>query len=110
MEQLLTLLTVLSPILTALITGVYSVKQSKVQKGINEKQEKMEKQAELRRKESLLSMKMASANTKLTIGIAMAMKHGHCNGEVEEGLKAVHQAEADYDSFLKEIAINDINT
>lgn len=108
METILTMVSIASPIIVALITGWYSVKQSKVQKQIELRQEESDKKAELRRKESLLSMKMASANTKLTIGVAMALKTGHANGEIEEGMKAVNEAEREYSDFLKSIAISDI--
>ncbi len=108
METVLTIATITSPIIVAIITGWYSVKQSRVQKQIEVRQEEADQRAKLRKKESLLSMKMASANTKLTIGVAMALKHGHANGEIEEGMKAVNEAEEEYSNFLKEIAINDI--
>jgi hypothetical protein len=108
METVLTIATITSPIVVALITGWYSVKQSKVQKQIEVRQEEADRKAELRRKESLLSMKMASANTRLTIGVAMALKRGHANGEIEDGMKAVEDAEREYNNFLKSVAINDI--
>ena len=36
----------------------------------------------------------------------MALKNGHCNGEVEEGLYAVQEAGTDYTLFLEEIALD----
>lgn len=51
---------------------------------------------------------MIEANSKLTVGIAMALKHGHANGEVEAGLKAVDEAQREYVEFLEGIAIEQI--
>lgn len=108
MNTLMTLLPLLSPIVVAIITGIYAIQQTKVQRRIETKQEEAEKRSKQRAKESLLNMEMANANTKLTIGVAMALKRGQANGEIEEGLKAVQEAEAKYNKFLKEVAIQDI--
>lgn len=62
-----------------------------------------------RAKEARLQMDMIAANSKLTVGVAMALKHGHANGEVEEGLAAVKTANEKYSDFLREIAINHMN-
>ena len=60
--------------------------------------------AEQRAKEGRLQLKMLDANAKLTVGVAMALKHGHVNGEVEEGLKAVEEANNEYVHFLEGVA------
>ena len=62
--------------------------------------------AEQRAKEGRLQLKMMDANSKLTVGVAMALKHGHANGEVEEGLKAVEEANNEYVHFLEGIALD----
>ena len=64
--------------------------------------------AERRAKEGRLQLEMIEANSKLTVGIAMALKHGHANGEVEAGLKAVDEAQREYVEFLEGIAIEQI--
>lgn len=64
--------------------------------------------AEQRAKEGRLQLKMMDANSKLTVGVAMALKHGHANGEVEEGLKAVEDAQREYIEFMEGIAIDHI--
>ncbi|MEZ3453542.1 MAG: hypothetical protein K1W17_04145 [Oscillospiraceae bacterium] len=70
--------------------------------------EKEEIRAEQRAKEGRLQLKMLDANSKLTIGVAMALKHGHANGEVEAGLEAVNDAQTEYVNFLEGIAIDQI--
>lgn len=102
--------TVLSPVLIAIITGLFSIKQAKMEKEISARYDNFADKIELRKKESLLSMKMASANTKLTIGVAMALKTGHANGEIEEGLKAVQEAENEYKNFLRKVAVDSIES
>ena len=109
MEVLLTVISVAGTIAVAIITGLFSVKMSKIKTDMETETKKAEERTEERKKESLLSMKLASANTKLVIGVAMAIKHGKANGEIEEGLEAVESAQREYDDFLKSIAIKDIS-
>ena len=108
METVIAISSIASPILIAIITGLFGIRQAKVDKQIELQNKQEISRSDLRRKESLLSMRMASANTKLTIGVAMALKNGHANGEIEEGMKAVEDAEREYNDFLKTVAINDI--
>lgn len=51
---------------------------------------------------------MIDANCKLTVGVAMALKRGHCNGEVEQGLAAIQKTQRDYEQFLEGIGIDHI--
>ncbi len=66
--------------------------------------------AEQRAKEGRLQLKMMDANTKLTVGVAMALKRGECNGEVEEGLAAVEAANKEYTQFLEGVALDQIKS
>lgn len=70
--------------------------------------EREDERTEQRTKEGMLQLQMIDANSKLTIGVAMALKHGHCNGEVEVGLQAVQEASDNYVQFLEGIAIDQI--
>lgn len=70
--------------------------------------EKTEARAEQRAKEGRLQLRLISANNNLTVGVAMALKHGHANGEVEAGLKEVEAAQTEYRQFLENIAIDQI--
>lgn len=93
-----------SPVLVALIGGIFGYKQTKLQRKIKEDNALMEQKAEDRKKESLLAMKLSYANTQLTVGVAMALKNGHANGEIESGLKAVNEASNEYNAFLLKMA------
>lgn len=102
-------------IITALISGLTSIIVACVGISIKKQNERHQEDAQeaaahakRRAEEGKLQLQMINANTQLTIGVAMALKHGHCNGEVEEGLRAVKQAQTDYNNFLKGIAIENL--
>lgn len=91
-------------IIVAIIGGCFTVQQNKIQKQAKEDAKRADARAEQRKRESLLAMEMNYANTKLTIGVAMALKRGHANGEIEEGLEMVNKASNNYNAYLREIA------
>lgn len=62
------------------------------------------KMTEEQRRESVLQIELIMATAKLSYAVAMAIKRGKANGEVEEGLIAYEKATKRYDEFLKEIA------
>lgn len=63
----------------------------------------IERRAELRKKESLLQLKMEFAIGKLSYAVAMAIKRGEPNGEVEEGVKAYNEAISEYNKFVNDL-------
>ena len=67
--------------------------------------ERVEARAAQRAKEGRLQLAMIHAVGKLTVGVAMALKRGHCNGEVEDGLEAVQKADTEYAAFLESVAV-----
>ena len=93
-------------IICAFIAAAATVICAIIAAGQKKRDAKEEARAEQRAKEGRLQLKMLDANAKLTIGVAMALKHGHANGEVEEGLKAVEDANNEYVHFLEGIAID----
>lgn len=103
MEIILAGLSAAASILVAVIGAVAAVAQVRIKKKADEENEAAKKRAAQRAKESLLLMELVNADTKLTLGVAMALKNGHANGEIEAGLKAVHQANDAYESFHREI-------
>lgn len=104
-EIICTAITAIATIVCAGVGAIVS-RSTKEQKEYNDR---VEKRAELRAQESTLNLKMLNANSQLTIGVAMALKRGHCNGEVEEGLKAVQDANKEYTEFLEKIALEKIS-
>lgn len=103
--------TVFNSILAAVSTIIcaYIAADNKKRGKAQDKRDKEEEErASQRAKEGRLQLRMLNANSQLTVGVAMALKRGHCNGEVEEGLKAVKEANDEYTKFLEDIAINNI--
>lgn len=96
---------IIRAIIPGLITGVilafYNRHQSKREK-------EHEKKEEARRKESLLSLEMNMATAKLSYALAVAVKRGTPNGEVEQGIAAYEEAKNKYYAFLNEQAIEHI--
>lgn len=70
----------------------------------NKKDAQVEHRAEARRKEGLLSMELQMATAKLSYAVAMALKRGSPNGEVEDGVEAYEAARKKYLAFLNEQA------
>lgn len=110
-----TVITASSGIIMAYIADM--TKKSKAAEAKKEEQRKKEEEERLkealkrekrRREEMFLSLQMASANSALTVGVAWALKRGHCNGEVEEGLRKVAEAEEAYKKFMQEVVVEEI--
>ena len=57
-----------------------------------------------RKEEAMLSLELQMATAKLAYSVAMAIKRGEPNGEVEEGIKAYETAKSKYYRFLSEQA------
>jgi hypothetical protein len=93
---------VLPSVLVGIIMAYYNKKQAKRDKEI-------EQRAKDRRKESLLGLKLSMANGKMSYATAMAIKRGHANGEVEEGIEAYSQARKEYLDFVNEQAVEHLN-
>lgn len=70
----------------------------------NARTKRAEERNDMAKQESLLSLKMMSANNKLSYACAMAIKRGRPNGEVEEAVEAYEEAKQEYDAFLMQVA------
>ena len=100
------LLTMISAILPTIICGIFMAHYNKKQ---NHKDAAVEKRAEERKQESLLALEMNMANAKLSYAVAMAIKRGTPNGEVEEGILAYNEARKKYLQFLDKVAIEHLS-
>ena len=92
-----------SAVLPSIVVGVFMAYYNKSQ---NKKDKEREKIDEARRKESLLALEMQMATAKLAYALAMAVKRGTPNGEVEEGVRAYEEANGKFLDFLNEQALN----
>ena len=96
-------------IICAVISSFSAVMVALLSKRIQTENSKIEKRSELRSQESRLILDMIHANIKLSVGTAMAIKNGHCNGELNAGLEAVNSCNEKYNRFLQQIAIDELN-
>ena len=71
--------------------------------------EHVENRAAARKKESHLALELQMATAKLSYAVAMALKRGRPNGEVEEGVEAYEEASRKYYDFFKDQAIDYLN-
>ncbi len=105
MEVLLTSIGAVASIVVAIIGAIALVKQAKVKAESDAETERVNKRAEQRRRESLLSMRMMEANTELTICMALNQLSGRdveiC--DVEKALRKAQEARDAYDEYLQEI-------
>jgi hypothetical protein len=92
----------LSAVVPSLVCGVALAHLNRKQ---NRKDKAVESRAAARKKESLLALEMNMANAKLAYAVAMAIKRGSPNGEVEEGIEAYTEAKQKYLKFIDEQAM-----
>lgn len=88
---------ILPSLCVSVIMAVFNSRQKKREKAADER-------AEARKKESLLALEMQMSTAKLAYATAMALKRGHANGEVEEGIDAYEDSRKKYLHFLNEQA------
>ena len=93
---------VLPSLFCALLMLYFNRKIAARDKRQDEKERRVEERAEVRKKESMLLLKMAFANGKLAFASAMAVKKGHANGEVDEAVKTYNEAIDEYNQFVRE--------
>ena len=82
-------------ILTGIVLAVFSARQRQRDKS----QREVEK---ARERESLLNINLTFATAQLSYAVAMAVKRGSPNGEVEEGVATYEKALAAYREFERE--------
>ena len=102
MNQAITIafITLLQAITVAFISGLFN-RESRKRK---EDQSKIDQHAEMRIKENLLSMKLISANTSLTVATALAVQEGKTNGKMTAALAEAEKAQKEYYEFINSIA------
>lgn len=77
-------------------------------KKMNKADDRREQAEHLRRKEAKLNLDLTFASAQLSYAIAMAMKRGHPNGEVEQGVETYEAALAAYRKFERELLTDSI--
>lgn len=85
--------------ISAITTGTILFYLQRIQKR-NDKKE--EKKAKTRQQETKLILDLQMATAKLSYAVAMAIKRGTPNGEVEEGIEAYNEALESFREFERE--------
>lgn len=73
---------------------------------IHSSQKKANKRADERAEEGELMLRMVHAVGQLTVGTALALKHGKTNGELDDGLEELAACEKDYTNFMERVAMS----
>jgi ABC-type nitrate/sulfonate/bicarbonate transport system ATPase subunit len=93
-------LVIFEAVILAVIAGLFA-RNSMKQKAMTKK---VEERAALRQQESLLAIRLMSANVNLGIATAVSVKNNEVNGFMDTALKEAEKASEAYQTFLKEIA------
>lgn len=94
--------------LSILVPTVGTIVVAYIQYQASKDRKVSEERAKIRARESRLSMDMMYATSKLCVGTALALKRGHANGELDDGLEMVDRAADKYQEFLREVASGQI--
>lgn len=78
---------------------------NRLNKKLSERDEKQAKIEEARLEYELTVLDVVNASAKLSYALAMAIKRGSPNGEVEAGIEAYNNAMQKEEKFLKEQAL-----
>lgn len=100
---------IIVPAVAMVVVAIIEAIAAKDRKRTKQMNEKQEKRAEQRAKESLLSMQLIDATLQLSIVSANALTNGHNNGNVEEAKAAAEDARKSYSSFLQSITAQELN-
>ncbi len=66
--------------------------------------ENLKRQNQARQKENLLSLELNMANAHLSHAVAIAVKNGKANGEIQQAITAYDKAKKEYFDFINEQA------
>ena len=95
-------------IICAAIAGCASIIAAAIGLHVKKENKKMEHRAELRQRESLLSLRMMDATLQLSVVTSNALTGGHNNGNVERARIAANKAAEDYEEFLREVTAHEV--
>lgn len=95
-------------IICACIAAISSIIVAFIGLHIKQSNKKSEARAELRQKESMLSLRMMDATLQLSVVTSNALTGGHNNGNVERARKAAEKVAYEYDEFCRAITAHEV--
>ena len=96
-------------VVTALISATSVIIVARINADSRRHMKKSEEREDIRNKGTLIQLKMMQANTKLTDAIAIAIKRGYANGEVEAAQKEIAEVEKEYNQFMIEMTAKNLS-
>ncbi len=99
----------MTEIICTAITAVATIIVAVVGVNIKKSNARVDKRAELRKRESLLSLQMMDATLQLSVVTSNALTGGHNNGNVERARKAAEKAAHDFEAFMQEVTAHEIS-
>lgn len=96
-------------VITALISAASVIIVARINVDSRRHMKKSEEREKIRNKGTLIQLKMMQANTKLTDAIAIAIKRGYPNGEVEAAQKEIAEVEKEYNQFMIEMTAKNLS-
>lgn len=98
----------MTEIICTLITAFAGLLVVYLSKRIAQSEAKDEKRAELRQKESLLSLKMQNATLKLTQENSVGILSGNNFEAIEDALDRANAVSEEYQAFLQEVTAHEV--
>ena len=96
------------PSFALIVVAVIEAISLRDRKKAKEEQERVERRAQIRERESRLSMEMMAATCALALVTAKKVNGMHTNGDVEEAMEKAKEAQSGYQSFLEDTAARQI--
>jgi len=96
-------------VICAVIAAMSAIIVSAIGANMKKSERRADEQAELRRKESLLSLRMMDATLQLSVVTSNALTGGHNNGNVEKAREAASKAASDYEEFMRQTTVREIS-
>ena len=90
------------------ITAVAGIIVALLSVHIKRSDDRAERRAKIRQRESFLSMKMLDSVMQLSRVSAIALTGGTNNGNVEKAMEAAEEAASEYQSFIQEITAHEV--
>lgn len=98
----------MEPVYCAIIAAVSAVVVAIVEGRASKDRKRTERRAEVRERESRLSMEMMSATCALSLVAAKKLTGQHTNGDVEAAMEKAREAQAQYVDFLRDTAAHQV--
>lgn len=98
----------MTEVVCAVIAAAASIVVAIVGLNVKRSSERADRNAKLRQRESLLSLRMMDATLQLSVVTSNALTGGHNNGNVERARAAAEKVATDYEEFLREITAHEV--